>query len=123
MLKCSSRHRESGYLVRKKHRFEFRLDRHGRSSDAAKEFLAASSFGNITSPDLTDEQPAGLAMNSQGRKGPVDDGIARYFTFEQVNGGPQQPAHAVANLARAFREKMGEESAIDRVILSERSKP
>jgi len=42
---------------------QFRLDGHGRHQDAAKEFMAAaSSFGNITSPNLTDDQMAGLTM-------------------------------------------------------------
>ena len=42
---------------------QFRLDGHRRHQDAAKEFMtAASSFDNITSPDLTDDQMAGLTM-------------------------------------------------------------
>jgi hypothetical protein len=50
---------------------QFRLVGHGRSPDAAKEILAAaSSFGNITSPDLTDEQMAGLAMVAETGKDP-----------------------------------------------------
>ena len=50
---------------------QFRLDGHGRSPDAAQEILAAaSSFGNITSPDLTDEQMAGLAMVAETGKDP-----------------------------------------------------
>jgi dimethylaniline monooxygenase (N-oxide forming) len=50
---------------------QFRLDGHGRRQDAATELLAAvSTFGNITSPDLTDEQMAGLlTMIANSRKG------------------------------------------------------
>ena len=42
---------------------QFRLDGHGRRQRAATEFLAtASTFGNITSPHLSEEQTAVLAM-------------------------------------------------------------
>ena len=48
---------------------QFRLDGPGQRRDAAKEFLAAAStFGNITSPNLTDEQIAGLTMIANSRK-------------------------------------------------------
>ena len=42
---------------------QFRLDGHGRRQGAATEFLAAASaFGNITSPHLSEEQTAALTM-------------------------------------------------------------
>ena len=48
---------------------QFRLDGHGKHEDAAKEFMsAASSFGNITSPYLTDEQMGGLTMIASALK-------------------------------------------------------
>jgi dimethylaniline monooxygenase (N-oxide forming) len=67
---------------------QFRLDGHGRREDATAEFLAAaSSFGNITSPHLTEEETADLTMVANiMRDDPSLPALLRIL--KKVVGGP-----------------------------------
>jgi dimethylaniline monooxygenase (N-oxide forming) len=68
---------------------QFRLDGHGRRKDAGTEFLAAaSSFGNITSPQLTDEQTAALTMIANIVKD--EPSIAALLSILQKRSQPSQ---------------------------------
>jgi Flavin-binding monooxygenase-like len=68
---------------------QFRLDGHGKHQDAAKEFVsAASSFGNITSPNLTDEQMARLTMLASALKN--DESVAALLRIFQERSQPSE---------------------------------
>ena len=65
---------------------QFRLDGHGRRENADKAFAAAASaFGCITSPDLNDEQMAGLVMAARAM--PEDTSLAAWLSMLQEATG------------------------------------